>query len=79
MTHTTVAIIAFIFGGSFLLLALISTFAKVTFIVLNPWLLRELRCRDQPMAFAVTVFLYWLLGAGGTAIGIVMLIAGIAL
>jgi hypothetical protein len=77
-TNATWAIVGFTFGGIFLLLALVSTLSKVTLVVFNPWLLRELRYRDQPRAFTTVVFLYWLLGAAGVA-GDMAALAGLRL
>lgn len=71
--HATTGIVALIFGAVFLLLALVSTFSKVTLVMFNPWLFRQLRYHDQPRAFTAIVFLYWLLGAVGIAVAIAVL------
>lgn len=71
--HPTAGIAGFVFGGLFLLLALYSTLSKVTFVILNPWLLRPLRHRDQPSVFIAVVILYWLLAGAGVLFGIAVL------
>jgi hypothetical protein len=68
--HATVSIVGFIFGALFLLLALVSTVSKVTLVLFNPWLLRELRYRHQPRTFIAVVLIYWLLGALALVVGI---------
>lgn len=55
----------FVMGGLFLLVALLSTRHKVTLVLFNPWLLRQVRYHDRPRTFAAIVLLYWLLGMLG--------------
>ena len=73
------AAIGLVIGGIFLLLALVSTVSKVTLVVFNFWPLREIKYRDQPRTFTAIVFLYWLLGAVGVAVGITVLAGGFRL
>lgn len=69
-SNVTAAVIGFILGGIFLLVALFSTVSKVTLGLFNPWLLREVAYRDRPRTFPAVVCLYWFLGVSGVAIAI---------
>jgi hypothetical protein len=69
-SSATAAVIGFVFGGIFLLLALFSTLSKVTLSLFNPWLFRRVSYHEQPRTFAAVVFLYWLLGAAGIIVAI---------
>jgi hypothetical protein len=79
IANATAVIVAFIFAAIFLLLALVSTVSKVTLVLFNPWLLRQLRYCDQPRTFTAVVFVYWLLGAVGLAAGIAALTGALRL
>jgi hypothetical protein len=77
MTSATTAVLGFVFGGIFLLFAVVSTVSKVTLVVFNPWLLRQVRYRDQPRAFIVIVSIYWVLGGVGISVAIAAIAEGL--
>lgn len=72
-SNATAAVIGFVAGGVFLLAALLSTLSKVTLVLFNPWLLRQVRYQDQPRTFTAVVLLYWLLGVFGVAAAVATL------
>ena len=69
-SNATVSVIGLAVGVVFLLVALFSTLSKVTLVLFNPWLLRQVRYRDKPRMFTAVVLVYWFLGIFGVAVAI---------
>jgi hypothetical protein len=72
-SNATASVIGFVAGGAFLLVALFSTLSKVTLVLFNPCLLRQVRYQDKPRTFTAVVLLYWLFGILGVAAAIASL------
>jgi hypothetical protein len=73
--NSGIVLVGLVFGAVFLVLAFLSTISKVTLIIFNPWLGRQIRYRDHPRTFIAVVFFYWLMGAAGVIIAIVSVLS----
>ncbi len=69
--NLAVALLGIVFGAVFLLVAIASTFSKVTLSLFNPWLGRQIRYREHPRTFIAVVFFYWLFGVAAIVMSIV--------
>jgi hypothetical protein len=78
-SSATAAVIGLVLGAGFLVAALASTLSRVTLSVFNPWLLRQVRYREQPRAFVALVLFYWLFGLAGVGTGIAAMFGGLRL
>jgi amino acid transporter len=70
------ALLEVIFGAVFLLVAIASTFSKITLSLFNPRLGRQVRYRENPRTFIALVFSYWLIGIVAVVMAILSALSG---